>query len=138
MEDVLELDGLEPVLTLRPAPSRQAIDKPRGLTAATIRAVVGGDRDAFSRLYADYVRMVHAILLGRVPGRDVDDLVQDVFLSAYLRLRELRDPAAFGGWLATIARNRAVDYFRQKREQVELPEELPGGQAIEDETMMVL
>jgi hypothetical protein len=44
--------------------------------AATIRAVAAGDQEAFGRLYADYVRMVHAILLGRIPRRDVDDLVQ--------------------------------------------------------------
>lgn len=138
MEHVLELDRLDPVLTFRPAASRERTDQTVALTAATIRAAAAGDREAFSRLYADYVRMVHAILLGRVPHRDVDDLVQEVFISAYVRLRELRDPAAFGGWLATIARHRAVDYFRQTREQVELPAELPGGQAIEDETMMVL
>ena len=102
------------------------------------RAVASGDRDAFARLYADYVRMVHAIVLGRVPRGDVDDLVQDVFVTAYTCLRELREPAAFGGWLATIARNRATDYLRQSRNQVELPAELPGGDAIESETMEVL
>jgi len=104
----------------------------------TIKAVAGGDRDAFSRLYADYSRMVHAVLLGRVPRRDVDDLVQDVFVTAYTRIRELREPAAFGGWIAAIARNRATDYLRQSREQVELPDELPGGDAIEAETFAVL
>src|SRR5262249_57103134 len=82
------------------------------------------------RLYADHVRLVHAILLGRVPRIDVDDLVQDVFLTAYARLRELRDPAAFGGWIASIARNRATDFLRHRRPQVELPEELPGGDPI--------
>jgi RNA polymerase sigma-70 factor (ECF subfamily) len=106
--------------------------------AATIRAVVSGDQAAFARLYAEYVRMVHAILLGRVPHRDVDDLVQDVFITAYTRLRELRDAAAFGGWLATIARNRATDYLRQAREPVELPPDLPGGDPIESETFAVL
>ena len=104
----------------------------------TIRAVAGGDREAFSRLYADYSRMVHAVILGRVPRRDVDDLVQDVFLTAYTRIRELRDPAAFGGWIASIARNRATDYLRQSREQVELPDEMPGGDPIEAETFAVL
>jgi RNA polymerase sigma-70 factor, ECF subfamily len=105
---------------------------------ATIRAVAAGDQDAFARLYADYVRMVHAIVLGRVPRRDVDDLVQDVFLAAYTRIRELRDPAAFGGWIATIARFRATDYLRQTREQVELPDEMPGGDPILAETFGVL
>jgi RNA polymerase sigma-70 factor (ECF subfamily) len=110
----------------------------RGTDAATIRAVAAGDEDAFARLYAGYVRMVHAILLGRVPRRDVDDLVQDVFISAYTRIGELRDAAAFGGWIGTIARNRATDYLRQTRAQVELPDELPGGDSIEAETLVVL
>ena len=106
--------------------------------AGRIRAAADGDRDAFAGLYADYFHMVHAILLGRVPRRDVDDLVQDVFLTAYTRLNALRDPAAFGGWLAAIARNRANDYFRQSREQTELPDEIPGGDPIETETLAVL
>ena len=106
--------------------------------AVTIRAVAAGDPDAFARLYADYVRMVHAILLGRVPRRDVDDLVQDVFLTAYTRIRELRDPASFGGWIATIARNRATDHMRQTREQVQLPDDVAGGDPIDTETFAVL
>src|SRR5258708_18194984 len=101
---------------------------------STIRSVAEGDRDAFSRLYADYSRMVHALLLGRIPRRDVDDLVQDVFLTAYTRIRELREPAAFGGWIAAIARNRAIDYLRQSHEQVELPDDLPGRDPIGAET----
>jgi len=46
-----------------------------------------------------------------------DDLVQDVFLAALERLATLRTPAAFGGWLAAIARNRAIDHHRRERPQ---------------------
>ena len=139
MELVLELDRRVAAMTFpgsRPANHESRIPNP-GL-ADTIRAVADGDRDAFSQLYAAYVRMVHAILLGRVPRRDVDDLVQDVFVTAYTRIRELRDAAAFGGWLATITRNRATDYLRRSHEQIELPADLPGGDAIEADTMAVL
>jgi RNA polymerase sigma-70 factor (ECF subfamily) len=135
MAHVLEIGSLHPVLTF---PRNTPPTRARASDAATIRAVAGGDQEAFSRLYANYVRMVHAILLGRVPRRDVDDLVQEVFLAAYTRIGELRDAAAFGGWLATIARNRATDYLRQTREQVELPAELPGGDPIEAETLAIL
>jgi RNA polymerase sigma-70 factor (ECF subfamily) len=126
MEHALQLAGIHPVT-----------DGAASLTSA-IEAVAAGDRDAFSQLYADYSRMVHAILLGRVPRRDVDDLVQDVFLAAYTRIRELREPGAFGGWIAAIARNRATDYLRQSRELVELPGELRGGEPIEADTFAVL
>src|SRR5216683_6656212 len=145
MEHVLEIDRVQAVLTFRASGrSPRAVERPADAAArlaalaATIRAVAAGDQDAFSRLYADYVRLVHAIVLGRVPRLDVDDLVQDVFISAYTRIGELRDPAAFGGWIATIARNRATDHLRQSRDQVELPDELPGGDPIEAETMAVL
>jgi RNA polymerase sigma-70 factor (ECF subfamily) len=121
-----------------PAGDPVTLAAPTAALAETIRAVAAGDQDAFARLHAGYVRMVHAILLGRVPRRDVDDLVQDVFVIAYTRIRELRDPAAFGGWLGTIARNRATDYLRQSREQVELPADMAGGNPIDTETFAVL
>src|ERR1700676_4032788 len=132
MEQVLELG--------RVLPANDPLTSSARATAlgATIRLVAAGDQDAFARLYADYVRLVHAILLGRVPRRDVDDLVQDVFVTAYARIGELRDPAAFGGWIAAIARNRSTDHLRQSREQGALPDGLPGGDPIEAETFAVL
>jgi RNA polymerase sigma-70 factor, ECF subfamily len=72
-----------------------------------------GDRAAFGLLYDRYARMVHGILLARVPPREVDDLLQEVFLSALRQLHALRDIARFGAWLATITRNRANDYYRK-------------------------
>ncbi|HEY2433081.1 MAG TPA: sigma-70 family RNA polymerase sigma factor [Vicinamibacterales bacterium] len=80
-----------------------------------VEAARTGDRDAFAELYGRYSRMVHGILIARVPRGDVDDLVQDVFLQAMRQIRGLREPTAFGGWLAAIARNRGVDYLRQVR-----------------------
>ena len=78
-------------------------------------AAACGDRDAFGRLYERFGPMVHGVLLVRVPPGEVEDLVQDVFLSAFQRLPTLRSPAAFGSWLSAIARNRAVDYHRRQR-----------------------
>ena len=78
-----------------------------------VSAARDGDRAAFGRLYDRYARMVHGILLSRVPPREVDDLVQEVFLSALRQLHSLRDISRFGAWLATITRNRANDYFRR-------------------------
>jgi RNA polymerase sigma-70 factor (ECF subfamily) len=78
-----------------------------------IRAAREGDRAAFGRLYHRYARMVHGILLARVPPREVDDLVQEVFLLALRQLHSLRDISRFAAWLGTITRNRANDYFRK-------------------------
>ena len=80
-----------------------------------VSAARDGDRAAFGGLYARYARMVHGILLARIPAGEVDDLVQDVFLRALPKLHTLRDASRFGAWLAAIARNRATDYHRQSK-----------------------
>jgi RNA polymerase sigma-70 factor (ECF subfamily) len=88
-----------------------------------------GDRAAFGGLYARYARMVHGILLAKVPAHDVDDLVQDVFLRALPRLCDLRDVTRFGPWLAAITRNRANDYYRETRAVAAVTESLPEDEA---------
>jgi RNA polymerase sigma-70 factor (ECF subfamily) len=82
-----------------------------------------GNRAAFGFLYERYARMVHGILLGRVPQPAVEDLVQDVFLRAMPRISSLREKDHFGGWLAAIVRNCATDYFRQSRQVDSLEED---------------
>ena len=99
-----------------------------GDEVALVIAARDGDRAAFGVLYERYGRMVHGVLLARVARGQVEDLVQDVFLSALRRLASLRDPARFGGWLAMIARNRATDFHRRSRETVELTEDMAGAQ----------
>ncbi len=88
-----------------------------------------GDRAAFGRLYDRYARMVHGILLARVPPREVDDLVQEVFLSALRQLHALRDASRFGAWLSVITRNRANDHYRKSGPEAALTEPVSENQA---------
>ncbi len=97
--------------------------------SSLVLAAREGDRAAFGGLYARYGRMVHGILLARVPANDVDDLVQDVFLRALHRLCDLRDATRFGPWLAAITRNRANDYYRQTRAVAAMTNSLPEDEA---------
>jgi RNA polymerase sigma-70 factor, ECF subfamily len=106
--------------------------------AALVDAARDGDREAFGALYRRYARMVHGILLARVPRSDAADLVQDVFLHALDRLHSLREAAAFGGWLAVIARRRAIDFHRAARATEELPENLATAPRPHAEAMAVL
>jgi RNA polymerase sigma-70 factor (ECF subfamily) len=86
-----------------------------------VAAALKGDERAFAALHARYARMVHAILLARLPRADAEDQVQEVFLLAWRRLSQLDDPEVFGAWLCTIARNRAADQYRRHRETEPLP-----------------
>lgn len=91
---------------------------------ALVAAVRGGDQDAFAELYKQFCRAVHGTMTARLPAGDAADLVQEVFLHAWSRLADLRDDAAFGGWICAIARRRAADHYRRRRTFEPLPDGL--------------
>jgi RNA polymerase sigma-70 factor, ECF subfamily len=93
-----------------------------------------GDRAAFGRLYERYARMVHGVLLAKVPLDAVDDLVQDVFIRALRRVSTLRKSDSFGAWLATIARNLANDYHRRSAPQEQLDDSISDQKFLRDAT----
>ena len=87
----------------------------RGATLAElVIAAQRGNRAAFTTIYARFHRVVHAIALARVPHGDAGDVVQDVFAEVWLKMTTLREPAAFPGWIVTLARRRAIDHARQR------------------------
>jgi len=122
-----DLDTTADVLLMRP-PATAATQQVNetAIEAMLVTAALEGDRDGFGRLYGLYAPLVHGILLARVPRAEVDDLVQDIFLRAFKKLNTLRDRAAFGPWIAMIARNRAIDFHRRTRETVEITDDLRG------------
>ena len=110
------------------SPEAHAAEQPQetAVEVVLVRAALDGDRDGFASLYDRYAPLVHGVLLARVPRAEVDDLVQDIFLHAFRKLHTLRDGSAFGPWIAMIARNRAVDFYRRSRETVEINDDLRG------------
>src|SRR5258708_3699578 len=98
---------------------------------ALVRAAQDGDRAAFGQLYQRYVRMVHGVLLARVPRIAAEDLVHDVFLHALPKLSGLREASRFGPWLAAIARNRATDFHRHAKSDSSLEDEPGAAENIE-------
>lgn len=111
---------------------------PAAITPADVTAARGGDRAAFGRLFRALSPLVHGVLLARVRPAEADDLMQDVFLAAFERVSTLRDGAALGGWLCAIARHRAADHHRARRDLVELSEDLGHADADRAEAERVL
>lgn len=84
------------------------------LIAQDVEAARRGDRLAFARLFERFAPAVHGVLLARAPAAEVDDLLQEVFLTALERLEALRAEHLVGPWLVAIARNQVVDHFRRR------------------------
>jgi RNA polymerase sigma-70 factor (ECF subfamily) len=82
-----------------------------------VRRAQNGDREAFSTLFSQYVRLIFSIIRHMVRDDDVaEDLTQDTFVKAWDGLPGLEEPKAFGGWLRTIATNVTRDYVRAKKD----------------------
>ncbi len=83
------------------------------LTGDLVRAAQAGDRAAFGDLFERFQPTVMAIAMRRLRDHaDAQELCQDVFVQAMLKIDQLRVPEAFIGWLRQItvrmAINRAV------------------------------
>jgi RNA polymerase sigma-70 factor (ECF subfamily) len=134
-----DFDATADVLLMRPQATAaiQQPDEPP-IEAVLVGAALAGDREGFGRLYDRYAPLVHGILLARVPRAEVDDLVQDIFLHAFKKLHMLRDAAAFGPWVAMIARNRAVDFHRRSRATVEITDDIRDGNTSDSRAAEIL
>ena len=122
-----ELNATADMLLMKPQAQPATRDSNEtAIETVLVSATLAGDREGFNQLYGLYAPLVHGILLARVPRAEVDDLVQDIFLHAYKKLHTLRDAAAFGPWIAMIARNRAIDFHRRSKETVEITDEVGG------------
>jgi RNA polymerase sigma-70 factor, ECF subfamily len=88
-----------------------------------VRAVRRGEIQAFDELYSRYARRLFSYLLHLSDDRArAEDLLQEVFLTA-LRSDALQlAPGKFGGWLFTVARNRALSEHRKDVRRAEAPE----------------
>jgi hypothetical protein len=71
-------------------------DKPE---ARLVERICAGDAEAFGEFYKLFAPLVHGIILARVPRDEVDDIVQNVFISAYKNLHSVRDRTrSAAGW----------------------------------------
>jgi RNA polymerase sigma-70 factor (ECF subfamily) len=105
----METERLRPT-TSPPCPP-PAIASDESLVAASN----AGDQSAFAALVDRYQRAAVATCLAVLRDRQLaEDAAQDAFVAAYRNRAALRDPAAFGGWLMSIARNRATRLARDR------------------------
>lgn len=89
-------------------------------------AAIGGDAEAFGKLYDHYIDTVFRFVFNRVRNQQLaEDLTADTFLKALRRIGSFtwqgRDP---GAWLVTIARNTVADHYQSARLRVELPNDM--------------
>lgn len=108
------------LVLLKTAPSREtdikaAYEKNIDTLAKTIAAFKEThDQNTFSSLFEQTKGVVtKAICDQGVDGRDVEDVVQQVYLTAYQKLDSLEDNRAAFAWFKRTATNKAIDHMRK-------------------------
>jgi RNA polymerase sigma-70 factor (ECF subfamily) len=89
-----------------------------------VEAAQRGDLAAYGRLVEATQRMVHGVVRRILRHHDdAMDAAQETYLIAFRRLGDLREPAAFPGWLRRVAVTTAQRLLRSRRSSfVEVPE----------------
>ena len=83
-----------------------------------------GQRAAFEELFEIYQpRLKYYIRRLDSDGTNIDDTLQDIWLTVFKKIHKLKDTQSFGVWLYRIARNKVYDRFRRKDRSVPLPQE---------------
>ena len=82
---------------------------------ALLARVAQGDRDAFSVLYAATSAKLYGVIWRILPAKDrAEDVLQDVYVRIWNRAGSFdASKASPITWMATIARNRAIDEVRR-------------------------
>lgn len=70
----------------------------------------GGDTEAFNEFYELTKRFVYCTVRNNTKtSKDVDDLVQDVYLKAFTELKKLKNPRAAVKWINKVAYRTAIN-----------------------------
>lgn len=97
-------------------------------------ALKQGDGTAAERIFDHFAPPIHNFFMGRIGNREVSqDLVQEVFLKVTRHIEQFNsESGTFTAWIWQIARNSAIDYYRQKKAGylADLPDE--GGNILDE------
>lgn len=78
--------------------------------------------DQFESLLEEAQPAVERFVRFRINDKaDADDVLQEIFFTAYQKFPQLRNKDSFKAWIISIARNKCNDHFNAKAAQYEIP-----------------
>jgi RNA polymerase sigma-70 factor (ECF subfamily) len=106
----------------------QIFDLELATTAELVTAAQEGDKDAFGALVSRFERMVESVCWQRLRNHaEAQEAAQEVFIKAFEKLEQLVEPAAFPGWLRSIAVRQSINRSTRRQQALSLePHALEG------------
>lgn len=76
----------------------------------------------FESLLRECQRAIERFVFFRLPCyQDAEDILQEVYMTAFQKFHFLKDRSCFKAWMLRIASNKCNDYFRRKMKTMEIP-----------------
>lgn len=89
-----------------------------------------GNEESFNKIYKETLPLVKSAILNYITDRDtVLDLIQDTYLT-FVEKKDTYQAKSFSAWIYTIAKNKALDYLKKKKETL-----LDNYDSISDDTL---
>ncbi|WP_338815066.1 sigma-70 family RNA polymerase sigma factor [Bernardetia sp. Wsw4-3y2] len=102
--------------------------------AELIEKVRLGSQKAQYQLYEKYVRAMYHVCVRIVgKGHEAEEVLQDAFVRAFMRIEEYRGDAAFGAWLKRIVINTSINFLQKKKIDLVSLDEMLVEPAIEED-----
>ena len=80
-----------------------------------VRLFLGGKEEAFDEIARAVAPRIYALAARSTGRRDVaEEIVQETLVRVYEKMKGLKEPGAFEGWLYRIALNKVYDHFRAR------------------------
>ena len=97
-------------------------------TIAIVKKAIKGDESSYKALYCKYAKAMYNICLRLLNNKeDAEDVLQESFITAFKKIKELKDASTFGGWLRRIVVNNCYQQGRKAKlffEELDTDEEI--------------
>jgi RNA polymerase sigma-70 factor (ECF subfamily) len=80
-----------------------------------IQQILAGNPQAVSYFYRQFKPRITNIVSQKLPSENVDEVVQDVFLSSLASLSTFAGRSSLYSWLVSITRHEIADFYRKKK-----------------------
>lgn len=100
--------------------------------------IVQGDKDALKEIYESYVGYIYRIIYEVLRNKEnTEDVTSDFFIRLWNKAEQFKPGSGHRGYLATMARNMAIDFLRKYRreELTELMEDMGEEFGVEQEIL---
>ena len=98
-----------------------------------IQGLNRGDKDGLRQVYEEYVSYIYGIVRSLLASREeAEDVTSEFFIKLWEKSDSYRAGNGHKGWMATIARNLAIDTLRKKRREEPVDFQMRAGSGEED------